>query len=280
MRPSRPQPETMNDIIAAMGLETWKPVVSTLLLPPVPLLLLILVGARLMYRRRLIAWLLILTGVTLTWFSATTAAGKLLRPVVMNVPKVLPSEVIADLKLGKGPNTAIVVLGAGRRTLAPEYGLSTLNSLSMERLRYGLWLARETGLPVVYSGGVGHGARSGPTEAEIAARIAEREFGRPLRWIEDRSRDTAESGILTVPKLQEAGVSRVVLVTTDLHQPRALRAYERGAQRSGKPLTLLAAPVGVPTPFVWSWADFVPTAVGFADTRILVHEWIGYWLGA
>ncbi len=263
-----------------MGLESWKPLVGAILMPPVPLLLLVLIGARLMYRRRVVAWLLILLGVASIWLSCTTAAGKLLRPVMMTLPPVLGSEAIADLKRSTGPKTAIVVMGAGRRTLAPEYGLSTLNPLSMERLRYGIWLSRQTGLPLVYSGGVGHGSRPGPSEAEIAARIAEREFGNPLRWTEDRSRDTSESGMLSVPLLQAAGIDRVVLVTTDLHQPRALRAFERGAERSGKPMALLAAPLGVPTPHVWSWVDFLPTATGFADMRILVHEWVGYWLGA
>ena len=281
MRPPSSWHENVNDIVAALGLESWKPVVSALLLPPLPLLLLILVGARLMFSRRMLAWLLIATAVALAWFTSTSAAGKLLRPVMMTLPEPLDTEAVAALKAAaKDGRTALVVLGAGRTTLAPEYGMSTLRPLSIERLRYGIWLSRETGLPLAYSGGVGHGAGPGPTEAEIAARIAEREFGRPLRWTEDRSRDTAQSGLLTVPMLQSAGIERIVIVTTDLHQPRALRAFARAAQREGKPVALLAAPMGVPTPFAWSWGDFVPSSRGFADTRILVHEWLGYWLGA
>jgi hypothetical protein len=69
----------------------------------------------------------------------------------------LSSEQIAELK--KSPRTAIVVLGGGRRLLAPEYGVATLTPRSIERLRYGVWLARETGLPLAFSGGVGHGAK-------------------------------------------------------------------------------------------------------------------------
>ena len=172
------------------------------------------------------------------------------------------------------------MLGAGRKTLAPEYGLSSLRPLTLERLRYGLWLSRETGLPVAFSGGIGHGAGPGPTEADVAVRIAEREFGRPLRWAEERSRDTNENGLLTVPPLQAAGIDRIVLVTSDVHQPRALRAFRRAAERAGKPLELVAAPVGVPAPYAWSWTDFMPSAEGFADTRMLAHEWLGYWLGA
>lgn len=273
----------MNDIVAALGIEGWKPLISALLLPPVPLLLLVLVGARLMYRRRVLAWLLILLGVAGTWMSAASATDKLLRPLLLTLPPPLTQDQIAELKreaTGGGPRTAIVVLGAGRRSLAPEYGLSTLTPLSMERLRYGIWLARQTGLPLAYSGGVGHGANAGVTEAETAVRIAEREFLLPLRWGEARSRDTAESGLFTVPLLQESGIERIVLVTHGQHEPRALRAFERGAERAGKPMILLPAPMGLPALYDWSWADFVPTARGFADTRMLLHEWLGYLLGA
>ena len=268
----------MNDIVNSLGLESWKGFVSALLLPPVPFLILILIGARMLFRRRMFAWLLILLGVGLTGFTTTTAAGKLLRPVLLSLPKPLTPDAIAALK--GAPRTAIVVLGAGRRLLAPEYGLSTLKPLTMERLRYGIWLSRQTNLPLAYSGGVGHGARAGISEAEIATRIAEREFGRPLRWAEERSRDTNENGLLTVPPLQAAGIDHIVLVTSDVHMPRALRAFERGAARSGRPLKLTPAPIGAPAPFNWSPADFLPSAEGFADTRMLLHEWLGYWLGA
>ena len=54
----------MNDLFAMLGLQSWKPILSALLLPPVPLLLLMLVGARMMYWRRTVSWLVILTGAT------------------------------------------------------------------------------------------------------------------------------------------------------------------------------------------------------------------------
>ena len=82
----------MNEIVAAIGLEGWKPLVSALLLPPVPLLLLVLVGARLMLGRRLLGWLLILLGIVTLWLSATSAAPKLLQPVLLDVPAPLDAQ--------------------------------------------------------------------------------------------------------------------------------------------------------------------------------------------
>ena len=99
----------MNEIFLTLGVEAWKPLLSALLLPPVPLLLLVLLGARLMFRRRLLAWLLILLGVAGLWLMCTGSVGKLLLNGLLRPPPVLISSEIAELR--KSPRTAIVVLG-------------------------------------------------------------------------------------------------------------------------------------------------------------------------
>ena len=99
---------------------------------------------------------------------------------------------------------AIVVLGAGVEPFAPEYGVSSLLYPSLERLRYGLWLARETGAPVAFSGGVGLGQPDAAAEAKVAAKIAAEEFNRPLRWQEEDSRDTRENATRTLALLKPA----------------------------------------------------------------------------
>lgn len=268
----------MNDLIVSMGLEGWKPFVAALLLPPAPLLLLILIGARLMFRRRLLAWTLVLVGCAGLWIVATPALAKWMRATVHPEPPALSADAIAALK--NAPATAIVVLGGGKRDLSPEYGVSNLSLLGLERLRYGIWLARQTRLPVAFSGGLGHGARPGPSEAEIAARIAEREFGWPLRWQEDRSRDTTENGLLTVPMLKAAGVEHIVLVTHGFHMRRALRSFERAVQREGGGIEIVPAPVGLSPRYQWDVLDFLPGRRGFADSYLMLHELAGYWLGA
>jgi uncharacterized SAM-binding protein YcdF (DUF218 family) len=268
----------MNDLLVSGGVESWKPVLEALLMPPLPLLLLVLVGARLMFRRRLLAWLLILAGVLGVWLTCTNAAGIWMTRLLLTPPRALSSAEIAELK--RQPKTAIVVLGAGRRALAPEYGVSTLTALTIERLRYGLWLARETALPVAFSGGIGHGAVPGPSEAEIAARIAEREFGRPLRWVEGQSRDTNENGIRSVALLHGEGVERIVLVTHAFHMRRALGAFERALQRSNARITLVAAPLGADTGGGVVGTDWLPSAEGFQMTRFALHEWVGRLAGA
>jgi uncharacterized SAM-binding protein YcdF (DUF218 family) len=266
----------MNEIFLTLGIEAWKPLFTALLLPPVPLLLLLLVGARLMFRRRLLAWLLILLAAVGLWLMCTTAASGLLIKGLTQPPPALAEADITSLK--RAPRTAIVVLGGGRQVLAPEYGISTLNARSIERLRYGLWLSRETNLPVAFSGGVGHGARPGPSEAEIAARIAEREFNRPLRWTEGESRDTRENAIKTVAMLREQGVETIVLVTHDYHMRRALRNFQRAAE--GSKVKIIAAPMGLPMPGRMNALHWLPGLDGFEGTQLALHEWLGYLAGA
>ncbi|MEO6664068.1 MAG: YdcF family protein [Rubrivivax sp.] len=266
----------MNEIFLNLGIESWKPVVSNLLLPPVPFLVLMLIGARLMFRRRMLAWLLILLAVAGMWLSVTGAGVHLLRNWLLPPVRALSMHDVVDLK--RAPKTAIVVLGGGRRVLAPEYGVATLKPDTIERLRYGLWLARETGLPVAFSGGVGHGAVAGQSEAEIASRVAERDFGRPLRWTETASRDTRENAIKTLAILQPQGIEQIVLVTSDLSMPRAVRNFERasGAVR----VKIVPAPMALPVSNRLSPHDLMPSSDGFAGVREVLHEWIGLLAGA
>ncbi|HLL10749.1 MAG TPA: YdcF family protein [Rubrivivax sp.] len=266
----------MNELFFSLGIESWKPWVGALLLPPVPFLVLILLGARLMFRRRALAWLLVLLGVAGIWFASTDVAARGLRNWLLPPTRALSNSEIVELR--RAPKTAIVVLGGGKRDLAPEYGVSSLKPSSMERLRYGLWLARETGLPVAFTGGIGHDSKPGTSEAEIAARIADREFGRPLRWVESEARDTRENAIKTMALLQPQGIEHVVLVTEAYHMPRALDNFSRAA--AARRVRITAAPMAVPTGGRLQASDWMPNVRATQDVWLVLHEFVGRLAGA
>ena len=140
-----------------LGISSWKPFIGALLLPPVPFILMMLVGTRLTFVRRGWGWLVVLLGATLLWLSSTAGFARLLSDQVLRPPGALSADRIAEWKSAVKARepVAIVVLGGGSRPLAPEYGMSNLEDRSVERLRYGLWLGRETGAPVAFSGGIG-----------------------------------------------------------------------------------------------------------------------------
>jgi uncharacterized SAM-binding protein YcdF (DUF218 family) len=266
----------MNDLALTLGIESWKPALTALALPPVPLLLLVLIGARQMFRRPLLAWLLIGLATVGIWFSGTRALGHGLVQIWIKPPAALAAREVAELR--HSPKTAIIVLGGGRRLSAPEYGLSTLKDRTVERLRYGVWLSRETGLPLGFSGGVGHGAAAGPSEAEIAARVAEREFGRALRWQETESRDTRENALKTVALLQPQGITTIVLVTDALHMRRAMANFERAAE--GPQIRIVAAPMGERGSGQLRATDWLPSLDGYEEVWMACHEALGRMLGA
>src|SRR5215468_7003361 len=98
---------------------------------------------------------------TIRWLKSSAIGGALLLVVgvaLLSVPLV--SDVLIDhlqifppltlLEIdtaAKGPPAAIVILAAGRRRYAPEFGGESVDALSLERTRYGADLARRTGLP-------------------------------------------------------------------------------------------------------------------------------------
>jgi uncharacterized SAM-binding protein YcdF (DUF218 family) len=269
----------VNDLLVWLDIGAWRPILASLLMPPVPFIVLTLVGARLIPGRRALGWLAVLLGALGTWFSCTSIGADALRFWLLPPTRALSPGEVADLR--RAPDTAIVVLGGGARPLAPEYGVSDLNPLSLDRLRYGLWLARQTGLPVLFSGGRGHAAEpSAATEAEIAARVAERDFRSTLRWQESESRDTRENAIRSVALLRSQGIARIVLVTHAYHMPRALAYFDRAIDAAQLRMQVTAAPMDVRPVDPPKLIDFLPTRNGFYDTRLILHEWVGRVIGA
>jgi uncharacterized SAM-binding protein YcdF (DUF218 family) len=267
----------LNSLFTMFGIEAWKPVLAALLLPPVPLLVLMLIGARLILPRRGLGWFLVLLSTALLWLSTCSGAAQLLSQFLLRPPAALTSERITELKTTKTP-TAIIVLGGGLEPFAPEYGVSNLYHVSLERLRYGVWLSRETGLPLGFSGGVGWAQPDAKAEAQIAAQIAAREFGRPLTFIEDDSRDTRENAMRTIALLRPAGVRHIVLVTSGVHMPRALNAFEVAA--AGSDMRIEAAPMAMARGIEAPALRWLPSSNGMTDVRNILRELLGRLAGA
>ena len=269
----------MNSLFVLLGIESWKPILTALLLPPVPLLVLVLIGARLILPRRGLGWLLILVSVALLWLSACTGAARLFERYVLQPPAALSLERIQQLKTEATakPATAIVVLGGGLEPFAPEYAVSNLKPEALARLRYGLWLGRQTGLPVAFSGGVGWGQPDAEPEALTAQRIATREFGRPLKWAEDHSRDTRQNAVRSLALLRPAGIRHIVLVTHGWHMPRALRVFRDTA---GEGMLIEPAPMGLARNTEQPALRWLPSIDGFSAMRHMLREVLGRLAGA
>ena len=274
------EPRALNSYFATLGIEPWKPVLTALLLPPVPFLLLTLIGARVLLVKRGAGWLLIVSGVALIWLAACNGAARQVSALLLQPPTALSFERVRELRAevaAKKP-VAIVALGGGVEPFAPEYGVDSLQDLSLERLRYAIWLSRETGAPIAFSGGTGWSQRDAQAEARVAGRIAADEFGRPIRWIEADSRDTRENAQRTLALLKPAGIDRIVLVTNGWHMPRALRAFRQAA--AGSDVQIEAAPMGLAGRLDSPLLEWLPSTRGFERMRLVLREWLGRLAGA
>ena len=239
----------------------FKKLLATLLLPPLMPLLLIAAGLLLLpWKARLgrsVAWAGLLIGLFLC---TPISVGWLIAPLE-NVPLLRPEE------LARGQ--AIVILAGGLRQYMPEYGQPTPNRLSLERLRYGARVARDSGLPVLTSGG---GCPESSAEARLMAEVLSVDFGVSTKWIESRSTDTRENGRFSAAILQAEGIRRIVLVTHAAHMRRAMREFE------AQGMDVIPAPTGFfseQASGADDFRDYIPGATAARAGWYAVYEWLG-----
>lgn len=253
-----------------MELGSLKPLLTSLLVPPASLLLLGLAGVLLAVRKKRVG--LALTGLALALLWLLSCHGMAVWLARHALPQFPPLSVAA-LKAGKVQ--AIVVLGGGVLPEAPEYGQPQPSGYTAARLRHGLWLARQSGLPVAFTGGLGWAANGAQqdSEADVAARVALQDYGMKLRWNESQSRDTSQNAQLMAPLLLRDGVQRVALVTDAWHMPRAVAAFTRAG------LAVTPAPVGYVLPVQRDLLEWMPSAYGLLASQKVLQEWLALAVG-
>ena len=225
-----------------------KKILTALVLPPAGPLLLAALGLLLIRRRPRLGKSLAWGGLVLLWLLAT-------------LEDVSP----LDLAQAKGAQ-AIVVLGGGSYWTAPEYGGDTVSRWSLERIRYAARLHRDTGLPLLVTGGAPLG---GVPEGRSMRDALEWDFGAKVRWVEDRSADTRDNAHMSAALLKEAGVRRVLLVTHAWHMKRAQAAF------ASANLQVIAAPTGYETTGPLTPLDYLPRPGGLWAGHVAAHEWLG-----
>ncbi|WP_227368065.1 YdcF family protein [Halomonas sp. M20] len=163
---------------------------------------------------------------------------------------------------------AIVILGGGRDYATPEFGWGDApNNATWRRLGYGAWLNRETGLPILVSGGrINDEALA---EATLMARALKQAFGLETRWVEERSRTTAENAEFSAAILEREGIARILLVSQAWHLPRAIPEFERAG------LEVVPAPTEFASRPPNGMIAWIPRAYHLRQSTQALHEWLG-----
>jgi uncharacterized SAM-binding protein YcdF (DUF218 family) len=230
-----------------------KSLARTLILPPASPLVLAVVGLLLMPRRRKLGVALMVIGVGSLWVCATPAVSDVLTRFAERYPPLDPSKPV-DAQ-------AIVILGGGGVRMAPEYGGWAAEAEALERVSYGAFLARRTGLPILVSGT--------SEEAQGMSATLARDLGVRVRWAENQSGDTYENARFSARILEADGIRRILLVTSSPHEWRAAHEFMDAG------LEVVPAPVGSDTPRKYDAGTFVPSAYGLRRSYSALYELIG-----
>lgn len=251
-----------------------KPVLTALALPPGGLILLALFGLLLASRgSKRLGHATLFVSLALLWaVSCNGVAIWLDRNILPQTAVITPSEAKQTLLGHKAQ--AIIVLGGGAEFASREYGAAQPSGATVARMHYGVVLAKQSGLPLGFSGGQGRAANSqSDTEAAAMARWLAQLSLPPLRWLEGSARDTRENAALTAVLLQKDNVTHIALVTHAWHMPRAKRAFEAAG------LTVIPAPMSFTEPVGSPLLEWLPSADGLMHSRQILREWLGLVMG-
>ncbi len=233
--------------------------ISMFLLPPLCLLLPGMAGLLLWHKRPALARSLVAASLVLLWLlSMPIVSGSLMQWLA-------GASVALDPKTQ--PADAIVVLGAGTYLNAPEYGTDSVSELGLARLRYAAKLQRDTGKPLLVTGGKPQGNTL--SEAEQMKAVLENEFHVPVKWAEGNSNNTLENANFSQKILGPAGIRRIYLVTHAWHMPRAAKVFRSAG------FDVVPAPTGYSLSAPLRLLDFLPSADALVESNHFMHEVIG-----
>jgi len=285
-------------------LETWtyewavRNLLAQLLMPPGIWLLLIMLALFLLKKREFLQKFVSVLSVLMIWLTSTNYFAVQLTHIVGNIITWTAPLDLKDLEnkhnanqsakqstkqssnqndetisLNPGPELAIVILGSGRRGGAieyPQYQNQDIGVGAMERVRYGVTLAKATHLPILLTGGAPDATSTNElTESDLTQKILKDEFQIQARWIESRSKTTEENAALSAKLLKQEAITHIYLVTHFWHMPRAQAVFEKYG------LKVTPAPMGFYQRDEFHPLDFYPSSAGIERARFIWSETMG-----
>lgn len=238
-----------------------KPYLTAVAMPPASLLIAIVLGSLLIKSNAQLARRINLSCVALLWLLSTNGFSVWLHNLVIPEYPTVSAEVLKEKSV-----QAVVVLGGGVVTGLPG-GYEQMSRTSLERLRLGAQLSRQSGLPLVFSGGSGWGAKDASvSEADVAEKVLLNAFGMRLSFKESSSRDTQENAANSWKLLSIQGITKIALVTHSTHMPRASLEFKLVG------FDVVEETVGQPTLSSDSLLSWLPAATHLELNQSLIRE--------
>jgi uncharacterized SAM-binding protein YcdF (DUF218 family) len=131
----------------------------------------------------------------------------------------------------------------------------------LERLVYGAYIARQTGLPVLVTGY--------RMEATAMYETLQRDFGIEPRWVDAKAFDTFQNASNSAGLLEAAGVHRIVLVTHATHMRRSVQEFTAAG------LDVIPAPAGMLAERDPGISRFLPDPDALLRAHSAIYELLG-----
>lgn len=245
--PARPGKQPLSLILL-------KTLLRNLILPPAGPLLLGLSGFALLKRLPVLARVLLFTALASLWLLSTPVIADALAGLVERYPPL-------DLSRATGAQAIVILGGGGQVARAPEYGGPAAEPILLERLSYGAYVARRTGLPILISGA--------PIEAGAMQETLRRNFDTQVRWVDNQAGDTFQNARNSARLLEMDGIGRILLVTHATHMDRAAQEFiSTGIQ-------VVPAPMGILSARDHTIEEYFPSPQALLHSNTVIYELLG-----
>lgn len=231
-----------------------KTLLKNLILPPAGPLLLALLGLALLKVRPRLGRIFLLAGLASLWLLSTPIVSDALTGLVELYPPL-------DFRQAANAQAIVILGGGGQRPFAPEYQGPAAEPLLLERLSYGAYVAKKTGLPILVTGF--------SIEARAMHDSLQRNFGVETRWIDAEAYDTFQNARNSARILAADNVHRIVLVTRATHMRRSVQEFADAG------FDVVPAPVGILAMRDFSVLRYIPDPEALLRSHMAIYELIG-----
>ena len=231
-----------------------KLLLKSVILPPTGLLLLAILGVFLIKRRPRLGRACSIIALGSLWLLFTPRVSDLLSALAEHYPPL-------DLRSATGAQAIVILGGGGQRGMAPEYGGPAADTVLLERLSYGAYVARKTGLPILVTGF--------HIEATAMQATLQRNFGIDPRWVDGEAFDTFSNAGNSARLLEADGIRRIILVTHATHMLRAVHEFTAAG------LEVVPAPMGMYAPRDPGIFRYLPEVEALRRSGTAINELVG-----
>lgn len=254
-------------------------IIENIILPPGGLIVLFLLAGFLLWKNKRIAGFILLGGTVFLLYIMSTGICSFF---LLHNLEVSYEGFDERFSIDNRDFKAIVVLGGGVNPFSPETGRAVLSADMEKRIVKGYMLHKQTGLPIIVTGGNLFPDENALSEGEVGKKLLlELGVHEENIIVEDRSLNTAQNAAYIIEdfrrkssiSMDDEGISfgKIILVTSAFHMKRSLYTFNK----AGFDSTPMACDFKMPEKFYLTPMSFIPSVGNFGYSVLALREQLG-----